>query len=452
KGGICRGIAVQPPAQQEKRRKWRLGGFLLLALLIVGLMGWWLYSNSSTDAALSNAQTIQEIPSENNLTNSSTNNLLNDSKENTDSITAKPSTTTGAEPATNEASLIGSGQEGETGTLRQSLSSPSDNQDQKTSNTTQKTATSSSNTSVAEPAPINKQSSQKTSTSTNSQKTKVANASSKSQNPLNPSSSAEAGQKDTTDAKANTKAVEEEKTDIALLRQFPLLPIGLSAALTSPELDLPYAAPIEPFRPRRPARFQWGLSLGSLFYPGASDEYKWLGLVGGWTSRYRLSRRWGLNAELLYQYRRGQFMNTNESEQVVFGFGREGTVHQLRPENLHYLQMPIYVDWRMGKHAVSAGVVPTLLTGARGELLQLTNGQLTSQTKHWIQLHGLRSFRMEFLLAYQWVLTERLGLRFRMQYSPQRPVQSEFIDLERTLLRESGHLTYQFGINYFLRY
>ena len=57
-----------------------------------------------------------------------------------------------------------------------------------------------------------------------------------------------------------------------------------------------------------------------------------------------------------------------EAKQKRYGFGAREEVYQLHPSALHYLEWPLYLQFRNGRQYLEAGLSVQYLLGVQGQL------------------------------------------------------------------------------------
>ncbi|MEO0898562.1 MAG: hypothetical protein AAFY71_19270 [Bacteroidota bacterium] len=160
-------------------------------------------------------------------------------------------------------------------------------------------------------------------------------------------------------------------------------------------------------------------SLGPLI--GLRYEYELkagLRLVSG----LRYSSRAGLNSDMTY-------ISTDFS----FGFQREKIVQS--PRRMHFLEVPLLLDWHMGgrHYAQFGGQLNALIdvSGKEQKFMETESGEvLLSEENLWGLRRGFQRLHPSLNLAYGYYLGEGLRIGLQAQWSPTNLTNSEFFGAE----------------------
>ncbi|MEO1409139.1 MAG: outer membrane beta-barrel protein [Bacteroidota bacterium] len=246
-----------------------------------------------------------------------------------------------------------------------------------------------------------------------------------------------------------------ERTELDRLA--PLM-LGVRATEEPESLD----REIDSDPPSRLAKWTFALEVFGDAYPAATDDQWWLGGGAGLGLRYRWLPRWSVRADLLYEGRRGQFGTAGSVAQRRYTFGLAEKTFELRPQSLHYLDLPIALQLRNGRQTIEAGLSLTYLLGARGDLRERTfllpweRGGSDPQSPRvesrvlesgWLDASAFRTWRVGALLAYRYHLSRHWSLALQARYRvPQLVVDRENPQL---ILRESGPLQFRLGLSFY---
>lgn len=212
------------------------------------------------------------------------------------------------------------------------------------------------------------------------------------------------------------------------LRDFASLPTLLQLLQLPPRpLDTPYvsmaARPIEPVRERR---FTFGLA-ASASLSQTSPDGKRLGGVGGAFAEYRLAPSWSLTAGAQWRFlpgdRRADSAVAETSTQLRYGFGYQQDEFSLETCGLHFLELPVGLQWRRGAFGAEAGVASGFLIGVQGRLTQshsesLQDGVSETRSRVWLDKSPYRSAYFAPFFGAEWRATQKLGLSLRGVYHP----------------------------------
>ncbi|RMG77657.1 MAG: hypothetical protein D6714_19495, partial [Bacteroidetes bacterium] len=84
---------------------------------------------------------------------------------------------------------------------------------------------------------------------------------------------------------------------------------------------------------------------------------------------YDLPGRWAIGVEGLYFLDKTDHAPAGESAQTSFGFGGDYDAYQIIPTSAHWLELPVFVQFKTGRHVFGAGVSASGLMGLRGDLV-----------------------------------------------------------------------------------
>jgi hypothetical protein len=133
-----------------------------------------------------------------------------------------------------------------------------------------------------------------------------------------------------------------------------------------------------------------------------------------------LQQRWTINANILYQHRAG----TNQSlvyESYEYNFGMDTVTNYLTPSRLHYLELPVYASYQIGRnHKVSLGAYASWLVTTNSYKDVYINSAMNTQEHFESQEYGmveaLRQWDYGVMLGYEFRLHENLQAGLRFQY------------------------------------
>ena len=133
-----------------------------------------------------------------------------------------------------------------------------------------------------------------------------------------------------------------------------------------------------------------------------------------------LQQRWTINANILYQHRAG----TNQSlvyESYEYNFGMDTVTNYLTPSRLHYLELPVYASYQIGRHhKVSLGAYASWLVTTNSYKDVYINSAMNTQEHYESQEYGmveaLRQWDYGVMVGYEFRLHENLQAGLRFQY------------------------------------
>ncbi len=177
-------------------------------------------------------------------------------------------------------------------------------------------------------------------------------------------------------------------------------------------------------------KFKFGLSIASMFYPKTGNDVKtWIGGSGGATGQFKLSKKLSFNGELLYTFRKGTFDANltglgSVTTQTIYGFGKRTVNHYTKPKSLHFIDLPLYAKYHIGKHGIEGGLAFSYLLGVQGDIEKETSLQPWERTDEneflvenfssgWIEKKDFSTFQTSLLLGYKYSLDQQwaVGLR-----------------------------------------
>jgi hypothetical protein len=204
-------------------------------------------------------------------------------------------------------------------------------------------------------------------------------------------------------------------TAIALL-EYPLRDINIKA---SEEIEE------EPMIKVAFERWSWGLSANAMLYPYRTDANETLiGWNAGIFATYHFDPNWGVQSGLQYRLRTGQFGFAKESNSDSYRFGREVQRFLLLPNQLHYLEMPLVVQYSNAKHQLGLGVRLQYLLGVRGSLRNSFNADsepnlfnTNEVNQGWIVKDGFKEWPIDLTASYFYGITKRWQIGLEASYT-----------------------------------
>ncbi len=207
------------------------------------------------------------------------------------------------------------------------------------------------------------------------------------------------------------------------------------------------------FHGKKKVRF--GVTAGAVGYPLIENNstQPFIGAKAGIFAEYNfftLKRKghWSIGSELLYHYRSGNFIATQSNEIIEYSFGRRITTDFLTPKNLHYLELPIYLKYKLPKVNFEGGVSMNYLAGVRG-----TIDRSDANQEVWMSTLGFKKYHANVLLGFQYKLNDNIGFGVRMNYTLGGILDSNAVVPfpNDKVLRESGPLYLTFKVTQYLK-
>ena len=170
------------------------------------------------------------------------------------------------------------------------------------------------------------------------------------------------------------------------------------------------------------SKWSFGITAGIVSNPFDQDQNGTaLGAKIGLTTKYQFKEKLALNADLIYFYRTGTYQPVDSVFEVTgYSFGRSTYRFELRPENSHYLELPIYLTYPIKRHLFEGGISASYLLGVRGStrlIVDLESSQPVNDTG-WINETGFRKFTANVMLGYQYKISSNIHFGVRAIYSP----------------------------------
>lgn len=163
-----------------------------------------------------------------------------------------------------------------------------------------------------------------------------------------------------------------------------------------------------------------GIMLGGTTYATPSSTN--IGMTAGLTMKYKLRPQISLNADLIYQYRSGNFSPVASTTNVNYSFGKKEIENQLLPTSLHYVELPVYLQYQIGSHFLEGGLSASYLVGVRGgiaqkDLLDANPNPIKIDNGTWLEKDGFKSMNAQVMLGYQFGLSQNASIGLRANYT-----------------------------------
>ncbi len=177
----------------------------------------------------------------------------------------------------------------------------------------------------------------------------------------------------------------------------------------------------------KPRSFRIGLTAAALFYPSKNNSTTLTGAGFGVIGEYKLLNALSLNAELLYTLVDGNFGATSQTTHTIYGFGKKEIEYRLKPETMHFVELPVYLRYRFGKHGIEGGATLAYLAGLRGSIEKQTSlypwerpddGSIPTETHKagWIAKNDFNTFSFHLNLGYRYFPNQKFALGLRSGY------------------------------------
>lgn len=159
--------------------------------------------------------------------------------------------------------------------------------------------------------------------------------------------------------------------------------------------------------------------------------------VAGLTVRFVLAPRWNLLAAALYQ-QRGSLGRARSFRSIDYGFGSEEEMIQLNTQTLHFLSLPLSVEFQLAqRHGVAIGLEPAWLAGIRTEVSRttLTNGEnpeATTDGTTWRYPQGYERWDLALQIGYRYSLSQQLRLGTVASYGLRDLTQNDYFQTSFT--------------------
>ena len=196
----------------------------------------------------------------------------------------------------------------------------------------------------------------------------------------------------------------------------PFLEMFLANTKKVEELDLEAVCPT--FAPRRD-NFAFGVFGGAVGYPLVenSSETPFIGFKTGLFIEWNFevgNAKMAIGTELAYHYRSGNFVATKQNEVASYSFGRSVAQAKLTPENLHYLELPLYLKYQKKRMTLETGASYNYLLGVKGKVTE-ANGDIQSG---WVPSLGFKKNHVNVLLGFHYRISDNLHFGVRANYTP----------------------------------
>lgn len=170
---------------------------------------------------------------------------------------------------------------------------------------------------------------------------------------------------------------------------------------------------------------EFSLVLASTLYPYAGTaEKNFIGFVAGVNYTKSLKRSLNLNFGLNYRKRFGTFSEASASEQTTYAFSRSAERFYTLPENMHFLEIPVAIQYVKNRHALSLGFNGSYLLGLRGTLHKESYGESFSENgetqvlkRGWLRNSGVKPLHWDIFASWNLAVTHGMSVGVQVNYS-----------------------------------
>ena len=211
-----------------------------------------------------------------------------------------------------------------------------------------------------------------------------------------------------------------------------------------PRLSIP-RKPAPPIAETPPERHRdWRMQLGVIASgstPTGHLQDENPGIGGGLSARFqRKGSAFSWNADLIWRWRQGGFPDTLDlidSGQLRYSFGYIREWPQQQVSGTHWLELPVYAQYRWKTISAELGAMPTLLTAVQGredrfrQTSLAPDPALSGSQKIRLANRYFTQFSASVFAGAEWQPTNRLGVGLRLHYQPGTLLQSSDFNIPR---------------------
>lgn len=168
-------------------------------------------------------------------------------------------------------------------------------------------------------------------------------------------------------------------------------------------------------------RFHFGLTASQLLLPRNADL---IGYRAGLIVQVDLKNGWYLSSGVQYQRRSGTFESSKIAQSRNYRFGLELETQHLRPDALHYLNLPLLAGWQRGRHVMEGGLEISYLAGMTGKKGQFVKTgepprkEFRAEDKGWIVTDGYKRLTANAVLSYRYRVNRQWSFGLSGFYTP----------------------------------
>ncbi len=227
--------------------------------------------------------------------------------------------------------------------------------------------------------------------------------------------------------------------------------------------------------PHSRKKLDWGLTAGLQFYKsegqssfnvdtGTDSTFNnsiKVGFTGGLTGAYRFSPRFSVNVDALYHWSRENIDEVGYSDdlELLYSFGQVSQVSQTKAESFHSIQLPVSLQYNIGRHGLEAGLAFRYLLKVQGEESSTASSQRSdgsadllaeASSKVWVPEDNFNRFTTSYLLGYRFAVNDRLNFGLRAMYTPSAKSSSDAAETNTAYSVQSNNLSFNLGVKYYL--
>ncbi len=204
----------------------------------------------------------------------------------------------------------------------------------------------------------------------------------------------------------------------------------------------------------RQHRFHAGLVAGAQLAPawrGDQVNGPSSSPVIGLAARYVLAPRWNLLAAALYQ-QRGSLGRQRSFRSIDYGFGSEEEIIQLNTQTLHFLSLPVSIEFQLAqRHGLAIGLEPAWLAGIRTGVSRTTlsngvNPLTETEGNTWRYPQGYERWDLALQIGYRYSLGQQLRLGTVASYGLRDLTQNDYFQTSFTDRQIAWRLWLEFDL------
>ena len=226
--------------------------------------------------------------------------------------------------------------------------------------------------------------------------------------------------------------------------------------------------------PHTRKKLSWGVTAGSQFYKGKgqiqydpatqtnttiNNNFK-VGFTAGLTGAYRLSRRFSVNADALYLWSKENIDavgSANDDLAVLYSFGQVSQVSETKAESFHSVQMPLSLQYNLGRHGLEGGLAFRYLLRVKGEENSTSSTQRSdgsadllegASNEVWVPKDNFNRFTTSYFAGYRFAVNDQLNFGLRAFYTPSAQAASDATETS-ALSIQSNNLSFNIGLKYY---
>ena len=223
------------------------------------------------------------------------------------------------------------------------------------------------------------------------------------------------------DVKSSSSTGLKQENRTFSLSEIPLLEKLLSNSVEENSLDHTiYTDKIPDFTPVVKHRFFLigGGMASNAYKTGDYSKNYAIDPFGGFGYEYLINPNFSLEADVLYLHRSG--VNTTKTiESGEYSFGRVTDIYNINHEVLHYLELPVFANYRIGNNMIKAGVGVSYLINSKSTVEHIHNTpfeQQVSTSTEYGHNDGFNKLDYSVQFGYERLVLNRLNIGARGSY------------------------------------